>query len=218
MRKTTIRQIRLLKKATDISPDTISFYFEIANAYEKLGQKQTSVILLKELAKKKNSIDINLVLASHLSKGNKAQVNEALKILQKTVSDNPSHAMAFVALSKVYQQIGESSEAMNCARKASNLAPEDFIVDLNLGEIYLENKLFENASVILERVYQKRHLASIKDNLIKALIGLSKQTNTPNESKLLILRKAQKIAPENKYIEKEIQNIETLIKKQQNAN
>ena len=82
----------------------------------------------------------------------------------------------------------------------------------------LENKLFENASVILERVYQKRHLASIKDNLIKALIGLSKQTNTPNESKLLILRKAQKIAPENKYIEKEIQNIETLIKKQQNAN
>lgn len=214
----TKEQIRLLKEATNISPDTISFYFEIANAYEKLGQNQTSVALLKDLAKKKNSVDINLALASYLSKGNKAQVNEALKILQKTVSENPSHAMAFVALSKVYQQIGKTSEAMSCARKASNLAPEDFIVDLNLGEIYLENELFENATVILERVYQKRHSTNIKNNLIKALMGLSKQTNTPNESKLLILRKAKKIAPENKYIEKEIQAIETLIKKQQNAN
>ncbi|MBE6413377.1 MAG: hypothetical protein E7035_02350 [Verrucomicrobiaceae bacterium] len=209
-------QIKLLKKATNISPET-GFYFEIASAYHKLGEKQTSVALLKNLAKNKNSVDINLVLASYLSKGDKSQVNEALKILQNTVSENPSNAMAFVALSKVCQQIGETAEAMNYARKATNLAPENFVADLNMGEIYLENELFENASVFLERGYQKHPSESIKNNLVKALIGISKQANTTKERKLFVLRKVLKFVPENKEIEDQIKALQTP-SKPQNAN
>lgn len=209
-------QIKLLKKATNISPET-GFYFEIASAYHKLGEKQTSVALLKNLAKNKNSVDINLVLASYLSKGDKSQVNEALKILQNTVSENPSNAMAFVALSKVCQQIGETAEAMNYARKATNLAPENFVADLNMGEIYLENELFENASVFLDRGYQKHPSESIKNNLVKALIGISKQANTTKERKLFVLRKVLKFVPENKEIEDQIKALQTP-SKPQNAN
>ena len=199
---------KLLKKATEISPET-GFYFEIASAYGKLGENQASVALLKDLAKNKNSVDINLVLASYLSKGNKSQVNEALKILQNIVSENPSNAMAFVALSKVCQQIGETAEAMNYARKATNLAPENFVADLNMGEIYLENQLFENASVFLERAYQKYPSESLKNNLVKALIGISKQANTTKERKLFVLRKAMKFVPENKDIETQLKTLQT---------
>lgn len=204
----TKEQIKLLKKATEISPET-GFYFEIASAYGKLGENQASVALLKDLAKNKNSVDINLVLASYLSKGNKSQVNEALKILQNIVSENPSNAMAFVALSKVCQQIGETAEAMNYARKATNLAPENFVADLNMGEIYLENQLFENASVFLERAYQKYPSESLKNNLVKALIGISKQANTTKERKLFVLRKAMKFVPENKDIETQLKTLQT---------
>ncbi len=210
-------QIKLLKEATDISPEA-GFYFEIAKAYEKLGQKQTSVTLLKNLAKNKNSVNVNLVLASYLSKGDKSQVSDALKILQNVVSENPSNAMAFVALSKVCQQIGETAEAMNYARKATNLAPENFVADLNMGEIYLENKLFENASVFLERAYQKHPSESIKNYLVRALIGISKQTNTSKDRKLFVLHKAMKIVPENKDIENQIKALQMHSKPQKNAN
>ena len=170
------------------------------------------------MAKNKNSVDVNLVLASYLGKGDKSQLNEALKILQNTVAENPSNAMAFVALAKVCQQIGETAEAMNYARKATNLAPENFVVDLNMGVIYLENELYENASVFLERAYQKHPSENVKNNLVKALIGITKQANTSKDRKLFVLRKIMKFVPENKDIENQIKELQTSSSSQKNAN
>lgn len=213
-----IEQIKLLQEAVEISPDTVSIYFEIARAYEKLGKKQTSISLLRELAKKRSSTDVKLTLASYLCNGDKSQVKEALEILKNVVLENPSNTFAFISLSKAYQKVGEFSEAMNYARKAANLDPKNFLANLNLGIIYLENKFFENASVFLERAYQKRPSEDIKKYLIDALIGITKQENTSIERKLFILRKAQKIDKTNQEISKEIKEISSIIEKQQNAN
>ena len=87
-----------------------------------------------------------------------------------------------------------------------------------MGVIYLGNKLFENASVFLERAYQKHPYESIKNNLVEALIGISKQTNASKDRKLFVLRKAMKFEPENKEIENQIKVLQTSLSPQKNAN
>ena len=124
------------------------------------------------------------------------------------MAPNPNSAEVIIELSKAKQQAGLNVEAMQDARNAVNLAPENFDALYNLGQIFLLNKYYENASVFLERAYFKTNAEDVKKLYIESLVGLANLPNTTPDRKLFILRKVLSLSPENDTIKKEIHKLE----------
>jgi len=70
---------------------------------------------------------------------------------QKATQENPSDANAWILLGLVAERRGRSEEAIDAYNNAANLAPDNFLPMLYLGEVLLNQRRFSEAIAALEQ-------------------------------------------------------------------
>lgn len=101
------------------------------------------------------------------------KLDRAARDYRKMTELAPDSAVAFNGLSEVYTQAGKYDEALEAARWANALSPEDWVTYYNLGLI--EDRLKQSSAVIEHlqkalalRVKEKRHQALVHFYLARA--------------------------------------------------
>jgi len=94
------------------------------------------------------------------------KLGPAVRDYQKMTQLDPGSAVAFNGLAEVYLQRGEFVQALEAARKANELAPNDWVTFYNLGMIEDRLKL---SDAVVEHL-QKALALKVKDTRHRALI------------------------------------------------
>lgn len=131
------RAVTLIKKAITLSPDTGTYYCNLAEACRMSGDMKGSL----EAARKAVSlIPHNPDAHNHLGLAfqMQGQLDEAVAAFKEAIDLRPEFALAYNNLGGVYRDLEKPDEALAAYREAVRLAPTLPLALSNLGQALLE--------------------------------------------------------------------------------
>lgn len=104
-----------------------------------------------ENQKKKARITIHdTKLAAYLAQ-NEGKMEEAIKLYEKALRDEPQNGYIHAALAQVYEGKNDLDKALEHYRKAVELAPTDANLQMMLAQVYTQKKMTEEAVAAYKR-------------------------------------------------------------------
>jgi tetratricopeptide (TPR) repeat protein len=118
------------------------------------------------------------------------KLDRAVRDYQKMTQLAPNSAVAFNGLSEVYMQMGEYNAALNAARKANEIVPDDWVTYYNLGMIEDRQQQSQDAVEHLQKalalkVPDTRHRVLIYFYLARAYARLGDMTSAHEQLKAI---------------------------------
>jgi tetratricopeptide (TPR) repeat protein len=161
----------LLRKAAEKDPNPRSLS-TLASAYESMKDYGLAAeTLRKALDQAPGNAELERALAQDLLLSDR--LDEALKIYQQLVSDDPKDSQSYLRLSQIYRQKRDFSRAREAAEKAKELDPTNLEIqynDVNLLEAEGKNaQAISTLKEILNSTAKKSYSASEKSNRILLL-------------------------------------------------
>jgi tetratricopeptide (TPR) repeat protein len=164
----------MLRKVADKDPNPRSLT-SLANVYEQLKDYSLAAEMLRRaLDQQQGNSELKMALAEDLLLSN--QLDEALKLYQEAVTDDPKDIKAELRISQIYRQKQDFAKAREAADKAKEIDPNDLEVqynDVNLLEA--EGKIpdaIKTLKGILDATSKKSYSASekaIRGSLLSSL-------------------------------------------------
>jgi len=152
-RKQTSSAIKAYQAASDLSPGSSETVIRINRAYRLAGNNEAGVKVLQDwLNDNPDNLTVRFVIAmSYLADGKQdAAIGEYEKILDK----QPDNAEALNGLAWVYHEKGKPG-ALEMARKASKLAPDNPAIQDTYGWILVQAGGAASGLVVLENAASK---------------------------------------------------------------
>jgi tetratricopeptide (TPR) repeat protein len=170
----------MLQKVADKDPNPRSLT-SLASIYEQLKDYSLAAEMLRRAVQQQpGNSDLKHALAEDLLLSN--QLDDALKLYQQAVADDPRDEHSELRISQIYRQKHDFVKAREAADKAKELAPDDLEVqynDVNLLEA--EGKLPEAIKTlkgILDETAKKTYSASAKSSRTFLLQNLAELQRT----------------------------------------
>ncbi len=158
----------------------ISFKPNFLEAYINLGRAQRELRKFKEaednlrIAKKLNPefLEANVLLglilfdrgrlSDDLEHQDVEKLNEAKKILKKSINSNPNYAFAYQNLGLVLQELGELNDAKDSFEKALKLDPNSVYTDQNLNIVLNQIEILHKLGIDKEKKKTNNFISSKK--------------------------------------------------------
>lgn len=152
------------EKCIELRPDQPEVHNSLGFVYQELDFLDKA----EEEYKKAYSIDENFNASFSLAKlyfgQNKLEL--ALDHVQKSIQKNSSSAAAYNLQGVILNKVGRPLEAIMSFQSALKISPDDIIIKVNLGIAYINNRDFDKARVLLEKI-----LPLVKDQTLKDKIN-----------------------------------------------
>ncbi|HEX4593161.1 MAG TPA: tetratricopeptide repeat protein, partial [Bryobacteraceae bacterium] len=156
----------LLRKITEKNPSARSLT-TLAGVYEQLKDYPLAAeTLRKALEQQPGNADLKHALAEDLAKSD--QVDDALKLYQDLVAEDPKDEVSLLRISQIYRQKKDFTKAREAAEKAKQIDPN------NLEILYNDVSLLEAEGRIPDAV---KTLKSILDTTAKKSYNASEKSN-----------------------------------------
>ena len=102
----------------------------------------------------------------------KGHSDAAFDLLSHCVELDSTRSEAWYYLTRYYYALKDKDKAMDCAKRAATLSPDNPTYLETLGEMYIGQREYESASEVLERLYEKN---SDREDVLGLLIQLYEQ-------------------------------------------
>jgi tetratricopeptide (TPR) repeat protein len=164
----------LLRKVADKNPNPRSL-MSLANVYEQMKDYSlASEMLRRALQQQPGNSDLKHALAQDLLFSD--QTDDALKVYQDLVEEDPKDEQALLRISKIYQQKRDFAKAHEAADKAKELDPNNLEIQYNeVTLLAVEGRTAEAIKTlkgILESTAKKSYSSDERNNRISLLDGL----------------------------------------------
>lgn len=170
----------MLRKVADKDPNPRSLT-SLANVYEQLKDYSLAAEMLRRaLDQQPGNSELKLALAEDLLLSN--QFDDALKLYQEAIAEDPKNIKAELRISQIYRQKQDFAKAREAADKAKEIDPNDLEVqynDVNLLEA--EGKIpdaIKTLKGILDATAKKSYSASEKSSRSFLLSSLGELQRT----------------------------------------
>lgn len=152
------------QKCLEIQPGFSEAHNNLGYVYREMGLTDK----VEEEYKKAYSIDSNYNASYNLAelyfKQNKLEL--ALDYVQKSIQKDTRSSTAFNLRGVILNQLGQYSEAIESFQNALRLVQNDIITSVNLSVAYINNKEFDKARLLLEKI-----LPLVQDQMLKDKIN-----------------------------------------------
>jgi tetratricopeptide (TPR) repeat protein len=156
----------LLRKITEKNPSPRSLT-SLAGVYEQLKDYSLAAeTLRKALEQQPGNADLKHALAEDLAKAD--QLDDALKLYQDLVAEDPKDGLSMLRISQIYRQKKDFAKAREAAEKAKLIDPN------NLEILYNDVNLLEAEGRVPDAV---QTLKGILDSTAKKVYSASEKTN-----------------------------------------
>ncbi len=158
--------IVLYKKAIEIKPDKHEAYYNMGNAYGKLGEYQKAINAYQkaiEIKPDDNKAYYNMGNAYDELK----EYQKAINAYQKAIEIKPDYDGAYNNMGVAYNKLKEYQKAINVYQKAIEIKPDNHGAYYNMGNAYGELKEYQKAI----NAYQKASA------ILPSLIDYAKKQN-----------------------------------------
>ncbi len=164
----------LLRKVADKNPNPRSL-MSLADVYEKMKDYSLAAEMLRRaLQQQPGNSDLKHALAQDLLFSD--QTDDALKVYQDLVDEDPKDEQALLRISKIYQQKRDFAKAHEAADKAKELDPNNLEIQYNeVTLLAFEGRTPEAVKTlkgILEATAKKSYSSDERNNRISLLDGL----------------------------------------------
>jgi tetratricopeptide (TPR) repeat protein len=164
----------LLRKVADKNPNPRSL-MSLANVYEQMKDYSLAAEMLRRaLQQQPGNSDLKHALAQDLLFSD--QTDDALKVYQDLVEEDPKDEQALLRISKIYQQKRDFAKAHEAADKAKELDPNNLEIQYNeVTLLAVEGRTSEAVKTlkgILEATAKKSYSSDERNNRISLLDGL----------------------------------------------
>lgn len=207
------KQIALLKRASALQPQSVGLKLDLAQAYADSGDFRAAVALLESDTALSEIPQGKLMLAVFLREENGKGLARSVKILEKLDSIYPKNAVVLTELSKSLFKLGKKSDALESAREAAVAAPNNADVLLQLGYMLSESGKDIESILPLERAFGLKPEGETKKLLLRSLLKVERESSSLSE-KILFLRKAAELSPDNKAIAERLKLAESDFEKE----
>ena len=146
------------QKAISLNPKFLEAYINLARAYRELRNYKDAENYLR-IAYKLNPdfVEVNVLLGlilfdrgrftDDLKYQDIEKLNEAKKLLLKSIKLNPNYSFAYQNLGLVHQELGNLNSAKDCFKKALELDPNSVYANQNLNIVLNQIKLIKEIEI-----------------------------------------------------------------------
>ena len=152
------------EKCLDFRPDQPEVHNNLGFVYQELELLDKA----EEEYKKAYSIDENFNASFSLAKiyFGLDKLELALDYVRKSIQKNSKSSAAYNLQGVILNKMNRPLEAIMSFQSALNIAPNDIIISVNLGIAYINNREFDMARALLEKI-----LPLVKDQTLKGKIN-----------------------------------------------
>ena len=148
----------MLPKAISLNSEFLEAYINLARAYRELRNYKDAENYLR-IAYKLNPdfVEVNVLLGlilfdrgrftDDLKYQDIEKLNEAKKLLLKSIKLNPNYSFAYQNLGLVHQELGNLYSAKDCFEKALELDPDSVYANQNLNIVLNQIKLIKEIEI-----------------------------------------------------------------------
>lgn len=131
-------------KSIEIKPNKYENYLKLANVYNEDKKAEQAIYILREVLKKKNDyLDASICLGNILY--DSEMFKEAIIVFQDALKFNPGEYKLYYYMGMTYTRLNDFQNAKECYQKAATINSISNIANLNLGQISLIFKDYDEA-------------------------------------------------------------------------
>ncbi|MDH5694677.1 MAG: tetratricopeptide repeat protein, partial [Gammaproteobacteria bacterium] len=156
--KRTEEAEQILKKLERITPNDVQLQMQLANLYEGEGKIDRAVVHLQKFinVQKRGPQVKSTMLRMTMLEGdiamNKEDWDGAVKIFSRAINLDSRFVKAYFTRGSAYALAGKKKEALKDFDVVLKLDPDNLNVRINISNIYIEQKEFDKAKVLLDYV------------------------------------------------------------------
>jgi tetratricopeptide (TPR) repeat protein len=194
------KAVEYYRKALELKPQNDYIVLKLAQSLIHQRKSQAAFDLLLPLSEQQSpySGEADILLASICLLQKKEMT--AVSFLNHALSLNPSDKNIYIALSRLYEELGLKTEAIQTNRKAQERYPFELHFKTRLGVLYFLESRFEESLAAYEQAY------ALDSRDLKVLLGLAlchDRLGNP-EKAVRFFESALEIDPLNRTIYEEI--------------
>lgn len=161
-----------------IDPERETYYFDKANALFIAGEKEKSLAAYHKLEEKFGVSKASTAAKERFNPNQKDQSDTDLKSL---IAENPTEVSNYLAYGGILLAQLKAEEALVYLRKAKDIEPDNYEVNLALADVYYELKRNDDAFESLKSAFMQVQMpAALKVNI---LTQLAAKLNNPETKK-----------------------------------
>jgi len=181
------KAVECMEKSASLAPDSFEKHQDIANTYLRLQNIRGAIrhwedALKTRLASTNSEVRAALIERIALSHKQLGEIPEAIEWYEKLLSVNSEPTLVHLALAGLYNNIGDTTSALDHLVKARDLMPGSAPVRLSLARSYLSlNRLeeaFEEFEVYVLTAPEDRNTLPALKNLIELSENLGRPEKT----------------------------------------
>lgn len=131
-------------KVIELKSNNYANYIKLAELYKESDKKEFSIKILQEMLKKKpDSIEASLLLGDILYSNE--MFKEAINVYKQAINYNPGEYQIYYCLGMTYTRLNDFQNAMEYYKKAATINSILDVAKLNLGQISLIFKEYDEA-------------------------------------------------------------------------
>ncbi len=146
--------VALLETARGLWPDDKALVFGMAAAYERLGEPERSIALMRELLVKEPEEASALNFIGYVLADNNRQLDEAERLVRKALALRPDSGAFLDSLGWVHYRKGETQKAVETLERAAALEPHEPVILEHLGDAYLKANRLADAAQAYRRALE----------------------------------------------------------------
>lgn len=135
-------------------PESITLLFLYAMSFERVNDKDLAVQWMRNVLQKEpnHALALNYIAYSYAEQS--LELDEALKLAQRALKQDPENPFIQDTLGWIYHQKGQYKQALVWLEKAFNGSNNESIIMDHLGDTYLKLGLLEKAQVMYDLAYE----------------------------------------------------------------
>lgn len=151
------------QKCLELRPDLSEVHNNLGFVYQEMNFLDKA----EEEYKKAYSIDSNFKASFNLAKiyFGQDKLELALDYVQKSIQKNSRSLTAYNLQGVILNKIGRYPEAIESFQNALKIAPDDIITSINLGIAYINNRDFDMARKLFEKILPLVQDQTLKDKI-----------------------------------------------------
>ncbi|MBB2149852.1 tetratricopeptide repeat protein [Pedobacter gandavensis] len=158
-----------------LSPEDDAFYFDRGNAYLLLGKTTEALQAYDELEKKFGVSKALIQARQRIDLGNKKSATKA--DMAEMLTAGPDDVPGMLDLSQSMVEKGQMENALVLLKKAKNISPENYEIDLALADYYQNLKMNNESGLALRAAFNNPEMPTQrKGKIILMIAGTAKNS------------------------------------------